>query len=57
MNQYEAFEALERIRKEGTVNMWGAAPVLSELEDISLQEAREHLVKWIDSHMDKKDGK
>lgn len=41
------YQTLEEIRQEGIVNMWGAAPILSERDNISQRLANEILSSWI----------
>lgn len=41
------FLYLNRLRSSGIVNMYGAAPILAEMYDISKQEARESLSAWM----------
>ena len=48
--ELEAFRALVTIRDMGIVNMWGAAPVLRQVNPgLTEQEASAFLVKWIAS--------
>ena len=43
----EEFEYLEALRQSGITNMYGAAPYLAEMFDISKQDAREILSLWM----------
>jgi hypothetical protein len=45
MNEYFSF--LDRLRASGTVNMFGAAPVLQEFFDLSRADARKILLEWM----------
>ena len=44
------YKTLERIRRSGICNMWGAAPYLAEMEDISEEKAEEVLLEWINNY-------
>lgn len=44
------YEILESIRVSGIVNMYGAAPVLAKLANISGTEAKEILVNWMHNY-------
>lgn len=46
---------LNVLRKSGTVNMFGAAPLISETFGVNKQEAREYLKNWMDSFSKKED--
>ena len=47
MNEY--FEYLVELRDSGETNMWGAAPYLEREFGLTPQEARDILIKWIES--------
>lgn len=38
---------LEKLRRSGTINMYGAAPYLERAFDLSKTEAREILADWM----------
>ena len=44
------YKTLEAIRRSGVCNMWGAAPYLAEMEDISEEKAEEVLLEWINNY-------
>lgn len=44
------YKTLEEIRRSGICNMWGAAPHLAEMEDISEEKAEEVLLEWINNY-------
>lgn len=44
------YKTLEEIRRSGICNMWGAAPYLAEMEDISEEKAEEALLEWINNY-------
>lgn len=44
------YKTLEGIRRSGICNMWGAAPYLAEMEDISEEKAEEALLEWINNY-------
>ena len=41
---------LETIRRSGIVNMYGAAPYLADAANISIKDARQLLMKWMDTY-------
>ena len=41
------FEFLDDLRESGDINMFGAAPVLAEMFDLSKFEARDILSAWM----------
>mgnify|MGYP001008402330 CR=1 FL=1 len=41
---------LETLRKRGITNMYGAAPYLQKAFNISINEARNILVDWMDNY-------
>ena len=40
---------LNSLRKSGAVNMFGAAPYISETFGVNKQEARQYLMNWMNS--------
>lgn len=44
------YKTLEVIRRSGVCNMWGAAPYLSDMENISEEKAEEVLLEWITNY-------
>ena len=44
------YKTLEEIRCSGICNMWGAAPYLAEIENISEEKAEEVLLEWITNY-------
>ena len=44
------YKTLEEIRRSSICNMWGAAPYLAEMEDISEEKAEEVLLEWINNY-------
>lgn len=44
------YAELEKIRQEGIVNMWGAAPILAERQHISQELAMKILLSWINNY-------
>ena len=44
------YKTHEGIRRSGICNMWGAAPYLAEMEDISEEKAEEVLLEWINNY-------
>ena len=40
---------LNALRETGTVNMFGAAPYISETFGVNKQEARQYLKNWMES--------
>ena len=40
---------LDTVRESGAVNMFGAAPMISETFGVNKQEARNYLKNWMDS--------
>jgi hypothetical protein len=45
----EYFEYLEVLRKSGVTNMFGAAPYLQQEFGLTRQDARDVLMKWMES--------
>ena len=48
MKQY--FDYLEQLRKSGVTNMFGAGPYLQQEFGLTRQDARDILVKWMESY-------
>ena len=48
MKQY--FEYLEQLRKSGVTNMFGAGPYLQQEFGLTRQDARDILLKWMESY-------
>ena len=48
MKQY--FDYLEQLRKSGMTNMFGAGPYLQQEFGLTRQDARDILVKWMESY-------
>jgi len=46
---------LDNLRESGKINMFGAAPYVAEMFDISKAQARQMLTSWMDSFEDKKE--
>ena len=44
------YRTLEGIRRSGICNMWGAAPYLADMENISEEKAEEVLLEWISNY-------
>ena len=44
------YKTLEAIRRSGVCNMWGAAPYLADMENISEEEAEGVLLEWITNY-------
>lgn len=44
------YKTLEGIRRSGICNMWGAAPYLADMENISEEKAEEVLLEWINNY-------
>lgn len=44
-----AFGFLDEVREDGSINMFGAAPVLAQMYGIPKHDAREILTLWMDS--------
>ena len=45
----EYFEYLNTLRESGVTNMFGAAPYLQDRFDLSRHEAKDVLLKWMES--------
>ncbi len=46
----EYYKTLERIRRSGITNMYGAAPYLAAYEDIDEKLARDVLLSWMENY-------
>ena len=46
----EYCDYLEALRKSGATNMYGASPYLQQAFGLSKQEARDVLMKWMESY-------
>jgi hypothetical protein len=46
----EYFRFLERLRKSGITNMFGAVPYLMEFFQIEKEEAKDILLKWMENY-------
>lgn len=46
---------LNALRKSGTVNMFGVAPLISETFGVNKEEARGYLKNWMDSFSKEED--
>ena len=44
---------LNALRKSGSINMFGAAPYISETFGVNKQEAKQYLKNWMDSFSDR----
>ena len=44
------FAYLNALRESGAINMFGAAPYLQEAFSLSRAEARDIVLKWMESH-------
>lgn len=44
------YKTLEAIRRSGVCNMWGAAPYLADMGNISEEKAEEILLEWITNY-------
>ena len=47
-NTDEMFRFLNQLRASGSINMFGASPVLEEMYDMSRKEARTVLSQWME---------
>jgi len=43
---------LNAVRKSGSTNMYGAAPLIAETFGVTKQEARQYLKNWMESFSD-----
>lgn len=44
---------LDVMQKSGAINMFGAAPYISEVFGVNKQEARQYLKNWMDTYQDR----
>lgn len=44
---------LDAMQKSGAINMFGAAPYISEVFGVNKQEARQYLKNWMDTYQDR----
>lgn len=44
---------LDTMQKSGVINMFGAAPYISEVFGVNKQEARQYLKNWMDTYQDR----
>ena len=51
--QQDYFDYLVELRDSGVTNMWGAGPYLEDQFDLTKEEAKEVLVRWIKSFEEK----
>jgi len=51
----EHLQFLDELRESGEINMFGAAPYLSNIFDLSEQEARKALTYWMQTFGARKD--
>jgi hypothetical protein len=51
----EHLEFLDELRESGEINMFGAAPYLSDIFDLSSQDARKVLTYWMQTFGARKD--
>lgn len=47
MDTYFAF--LDNLRESGSINMFGAAPVLAEMYELNKTEARHIVMRWMET--------
>ena len=47
------FKYLDRLRRAGVTNMFGAAPYLQEEFGLDSKEARDVLLKWMDTFQER----
>ena len=45
----DMFEFLDNLRESGDINMFGAAPLLVQVFDITRQEAHSVLAEWMET--------
>ena len=50
------FQFLDSLRETGQINMFGAAPVLADMYDLSRSEARTILKEWMETYGERKAG-
>ena len=44
---------LDVMQKSGAINMFGAAPYISEVFGVNKEEARQYLKNWMDTYQDR----
>jgi hypothetical protein len=49
MYKEDIFAFLDNIRESGSINMFGAAPVLQEVFGLDRREAKDILLEWMDT--------
>ena len=49
MYKEDIFAFLDNVRESGSINMFGAAPVLQEVFGLDRREARDMLLEWMDT--------
>ncbi len=49
MFKEDIFAFLDNVRESGSINMFGAAPVLQEVFELDRREARDMLLEWMDT--------
>jgi len=57
MNKEEYFVYLDNIRETGAINMFGAGPYLQDAFGLSRYEARDILVEWMDTFVERQRAK
>ncbi len=57
MNKEEYFVYLDNIRETGAINMFGAGPYLQDAFGLSRYEARDILVEWMDTFVERHKAK
>ena len=46
----DIFDFLDNLRESGQINMFGAAPVLQDMFDLSRRESQSVLADWMSGH-------
>jgi hypothetical protein len=49
MYKEDIFAFLDNVRESGSINMFGAAPVLQEVFGLDRHDARDMLLEWMDT--------
>jgi hypothetical protein len=49
MYKEDIFAFLDNVRESGSINMFGAAPVLQEVFGLDRRDARDMLLEWMDT--------
>ncbi len=49
MFKEDIFAFLDNVRESGSINMFGAAPVLQEVFGLDRRDARDMLLEWMDT--------